>query len=344
MDTRHNYSDINGSLPIPSELIYLIPVGSMVKFLDNLINDGFSSSFVSNFFTSQNEYVVGMKYFPLDLSFFESDSPENFAIKLGKSTLANDYHTRQINAVGTAYGGTKNTYLYNFVQIFNVTINRIHNNFLDYAPYTKIMLYIPFFEMIEIDPVLSMGKTITGYVSLDMSKGMLTLFIENSESILVAYKSTKISVDLPIGKGNSEEMMRNNILHAISFMGSSLGLGVGLMTGNPLATVGSVGLLTKNVTQAMTNNIEHLKSYSGGNGSSSGLSCDKNMKLIIETVSNVELPDPAIKGYVLKETRSLSAVTGYTEISQMNFNPNGEPIMKDEIDEIVSLLRAGVIL
>ena len=41
----------------------------------------------------------------------------------------------------------------------------------------------------------------------------------------------------------------------------------------------------------------------------------------------------------------LSSITsGYVEVAEVHFNPNGEDIYTQEINEIVSLLRAGVIL
>ena len=44
------------------------------------------------------------------------------------------------------------------------------------------------------------------------------------------------------------------------------------------------------------------------------------------------------------ETKDLSTLSGFTQVGSIEFKPNGEDIYNDEINEIVSLLQAGVIL
>lgn len=334
MDTR-NFEMVFGTIENKGERLYFDNTTLTNTFLNDLIAGTVTDFSITNFFTNITDYVTAVKYIPLNLAKFLSGDQQfgSEYLHLGTQVFT-DYQFK------TIYPKTWQAK----IQLFTKTISRTHNNFLDFAPYTKVSLYVPYFELIELDPVLVMGKTITGYVSLDVKSGMLSLYIENGDGVLVCYKSSHIAIDLSLGKGNMEDINRNNILQTIGLVGSLTGLGIGVASGNPLITAGSIGLATKNVAQAMTNNVEHLKSYHGGNGNRTELVCDKNIKLIIETVKDIKRPLPALKGLVLKQSSGLDTITGYTEISYINFNPSNNAIMEDEIDEIVGLLRDGVIL
>ena len=51
-----------------------------------------------------------------------------------------------------------------------------------------------------------------------------------------------------------------------------------------------------------------------------------------------------INGYPSNTYESLSNLTGYTEIGDIQFNPMNYNITQDEINEIVAILRNGVIM
>ncbi len=310
---------------------YRLNVSTVLLIVSDLMDGNLTNYSIADFFQNNNDYFVKLVYYPLNLDdLVVSPSTTDNSLTIGKNTTC-PYSNRAITQ----------TLPYKTIATF--TISRIHNNFLDFAPYTKYTLYVPFFEKIEIPPEYAYKDSFNINLSIDLDNNHAMLYLEQDGKI-IATRTSVIGIEIPIGKTNAEEIKRNNVLQIISLTGSLIGMGVGAYTGNPLITAGSVGLLTRNVTQALQNNVEHLVGYNGGNGNRDGLCVPKNITLFTETVQNVVQPNLAIKGGVCKKNLLLSSLTGYTEIGEIHFNPSNADIYDDEISELVELLKSGVIL
>mgnify|MGYP003290117292 CR=1 FL=1 len=308
---------------------YSTLIGLQSDIIDGTVND----YDISSFFQSNSDYFVHWRYYPFAINKI-CDITANVNPTIGKKTFNNYTMCSITNVIAP------------IKKWFDFTISRSHNNFLDFAPYTKVTLYVPFFGTFDLPLQQCYGKRIYGYITLDVRSGNANLsfysYTINEGYIFLFERSVKIGIDIAVGKSNAEEIKRNNILQTISFGGSLIGLGVGMYSGNPLITAGSVGMLTKNVTQALSNNVDRLSSYTGSNGTYSSLSCDKTIRLYIETPKDVKSPSLTLKGGVCDKNLNLSTVTGYTEIGEIHFNPMGYDIYDDEIKEIEDLLRGGV--
>lgn len=337
MDNRRYSLIVSDALH--SENIYFTQ--GIEQFIMDYVHGTIKDYSISNFFNKNSDYVTSVKYIPLDIKKFTMDGTlqPTAQILLGKNAITNynNFYELQSSAITSS--------LLPKIQFFTLTIPRNHNNFLDFNPYTRIRLYVPYFEMIELNPELVYNKSITAYVSLDVFTGMFTLYIERDEDkLLIETRTVNVGIDISLGRTNAEEISRNNTLRAISTIGSLIGTGVGVASGNPLITAGGIGALTKNVTGALSDNIHNLKSYKGGSGDRTELVCDKNVKLIVETVKNVKEINTFLKGLPSHFNDQLSNVTGYTEIGEIHFHPSDELINDDEITEIIELLRSGIIL
>lgn len=330
MDARYS---ITMWKPLRSELVYFTTsFNSMNDFMTDLCDGVLGTFGWDDLFTSKSEWVTSISFLPINVSIFGTLGQEY--IVLGNKTL-----TTYTNFY-TFGGATPSSYL----RVFGFRVTGIHDNFLDYAPYTRRYLYIPYFEKIEIDSELCLGYEIYGYMSLDVFSGTLALYIEREDGLLLHHQSVKIGIEISLGKSNEEEIRRNNILHAVSLIGSGVTTGIGIATENPISASAGVGMITKTVTQALSTNVHRLSSYKGGNGNRTELICEKTPKYIVETVQNVTYPNRSLKGGVCRKNLSLSGVTGYTEIGEIHFNPSGAEITDDEISEIIDLLHSGVIL
>ena len=339
MDIRR-YGDCKSLLEICGHT-YIMDKDNAIDFISRIINDTVASNWqVGNFFQDDAEYVSSIKYIPIDVSLFYVNwaLSSDRKIYIGKTFTTHNYKY---------YISTTDTPPYSTIELCQITQSRRFNNFLDFAPYTSFRLQIPYFESIDIDPILVYGRTIKCYVSLDIRTSRFCLYVYSdtvTTSHLIAQKESVIGIDLPLGQTNANEIQRNNILHMISMAGEIGGLAVGVASGNPLVTAGSIGLLTKNTAKAIQDNVTHV-TYRGGNATTSQLAVDKKIWWVEECPKNVSIPEPSLKGRIQQRYRSsLIAVTGYTEISQINFDAKNNAIMEDEIDEIVGLLRDGVIL
>lgn len=318
-----------------SEHLVQVDIMNLQKLMKKLLSgdmDSFGTyddRLITGFFNSLSEYVTNVKYVPIAVKPFCLSWDERKPLCLGKYKY-DDIQVTELNG-------------FHSIKLFSKTITRQFNNFLDFSPYTKINIYVPFFPLIELDPEKVYGHSVDVYLSFDAWAGKLAYYVYLDDLILINQNETLIGVNISIGSTNADDIKRNNILQSISLAGSLAGLGVGVASGNPLITAGSVGMLTKNVTQAMTNNINHLKNYKGGSGDRTEVYVDRHIQLIIERPKNVFIPDKEITGRPLEQTITLQSLTGFTKVGEIHFNPmNNETITSQEITEIVELLRTGV--
>ncbi len=320
----------------PSEFSYLLDWSQSWTILDNLIKGTLTGYDVSGFFQSNSDYVTNLRYYPFEVSKICNDVLQSTTgLHLGKASFTQftPYIIRNQSSAPVK-------------KWFEFSLSRYFNNFLDFAPYTKVKLMVPFFDSFDLPLEICYTQTkIEGYLTLDVKTGLMRFSLFTGGGLFLFDKTIKIGIDIPLGKSNAEEIQRNNVLQAISFGGSLFGLGLGVASGNPLITAGSAGLLTKNIAQAMNNNVDRLSSYQSNSGDNTSLSCDKDIRLLIERPKDVRFPDIAIKGRVCRRKTTLDNLkNNYTEIGDIIFNPSNEVIYDDEISEIVDLLKSGVIL
>ena len=315
-----------------SERIWFTTYANAQSFFGDIIDGTVSGYSLTGLLNNDSDYVVKGIYYPIKIDGF---------ISTGGSTSTHIIVGKKITSTDADLISGMDAYQ----SICSFTITRQHNNFLDFAPYTKMTFHFPYFDDIELPLERIYGKQVIVYLGADLVNNKFTLYLAtDSGSTIIATQTGTIGIELSLGKTNAQEMDRNNVLQTFSGVMSLLGLGVGTASGNPLVTVGSVGMLNKTVTNAVNNNVNHLKSYHTGNGNRSSLAQDTNIYIIRETVTDIRYPNYSIKGGVCKQNLSLSSVTGYTEIGEIHFNPSDNVIYDDEISEIIDLLHTGVIL
>lgn len=314
----------------PNETCYCMPNYQMAEIQNDVNKGSFKDWAVGSLFSNTSSYFVSWMYFPFDVSKFINTFNMSPVIgkKVGKYNNVHLMSTQQNNPPVKEW--------------FNFTINRYFNNFLDYEPYTKIRIFIPFFGMWDLPLEQIYGKKVVCYLTFDAQSGNLNcaFYIDNGRYIMG--KTIKIGIEITMGVTNAEEIKRNNLLQAISFGGNLLGLGIGLSAGNPLITAGSVNMLSRNVTTALQNNVDRLQDYKQS-GSFADLSIDRNIYMVVERPQNVNVPDVHITGKPFEQSITLQSLSGFTKVGEIHFNPmNNETITSEEITEIVSLLKDGV--
>ena len=318
-----------------SEIVQFISSSVLQTFLTDLTSGTVSGYALADFLNNKSEWVSKILYLPIDYEkFIPSGSPLTTGYLFMGNHQYTDYVVKEMGTVGQLFQ----------IKYFSYTPVRTHGNFLDFEQYTSIQIYVPYFQTITLNPRIVYGHTVDGYLSLDFHTGRLTLYIYIDDTELIETRSTNIGIEISIGKSNVEDIRRNNILQSISLMGSVATIGLGVATDNPIAIGGGIGMATRNLTSALENNVRHNKGYQGGSGDRTELSVSKDIVVIKQTVKQARYPDVTLKGKPLERNYLLSTMTGYTEIGYINFNPNGEEIMDDEITEIENLLRTGVIL
>lgn len=146
----------------------------------------------------------------------------------------------------------------------NVLINPKYNNFLDYAPYTKLELYLPFYGLIELDPDLAMDKRIDINYIIDYGDGTATAYITNSDGVLIKNVTFKIALEIPVDQTNAMEIKRNNALSVLNTT-----IGVGAAVGGTIASGGSMAALglgygANTLTNSINNYVKNKPKISKG--------------------------------------------------------------------------------
>lgn len=320
---------VNGA--IPSRYHTCVDFTTISEFLLSVLRGTITDFALSSFFQQNSDYIANVNFFPIDVSKFIDSSITQNSVVIGKKLSPTTNSVKQI------------VQWKNYVELFTITINRIFNNFLDFAPYTRVKIYVPYFEFVEIPLEYAYSGVLTGYVAVDFSSGKSTLYIMQG-NILVTSKTAQLSISVPIGKTNAEEQNRNKVLHSImaGVSGGIIGLGVG--AGNPLITGAGVSKVGNIITNALNDNLIRLTSYTGSDGNASALAVDKNLRIIREYPQNIQYPNPLLVGKPCRKTLLLNTLTGFTKVGEIHFDPKNEIIYQDEIDEIVSLLKTGVII
>lgn len=84
--------------------------------------------------------------------------------------------------------------------------------FLDYEPYTKLQLYLPYAEMVSIPPEVFMGKTIGIRMGVDFMSGNVIYYIYVKESgMLYTSTSGNMATEIPISGRDYTEYQRNQL-------------------------------------------------------------------------------------------------------------------------------------
>lgn len=145
-----------------------------ISNLDNLSLDAFLTS-------NPIDAIVSVKKFPL-LSVPHGENLIN--VKLGKyTTSAGGYDLAMQQA------------RYNFTGI--PIFPKFGNCFLDYSPYTKMQLYVPFCGTIDIDAADFMGRTLSVEMCIDFTTGAVTAYVLANQ-LVVTSLTGNCAVDIPI--------------------------------------------------------------------------------------------------------------------------------------------------
>ena len=314
---------------IPSRIQSCVSYYGMREFLNKVLSGNISGFSLGSFFQQDSDYISSVSFFPVNPTLFVESSETDHNVKIGSQTAVLTENVKRV------------TMWKNSVKLFETTITRYFNNFLDFAPYTKLKLCVPYFGFIDIPMEYAYKGKIEGHVAVDFSSGKGTLYLYQG-SILLTTKTAQLSISVPLGKTNAEEQQRNKVLHAIQ---GAMGLGmIALSGGNPLMAGAGVALAGKTMMNALNDNVDRLTSYEGSQGDATMMAINKDIVGVYEIPHEVVLPNAHLVGRPCRQTLALSGLTGFTKVGEIHFDPQGENIFQDEMDEIVNLLHAGVVL
>lgn len=209
----NTYSNVTGFNTITNNAaltkFYVLDSANVEKLGDDLwtICDGLSSGDFEHFdgkikdeFLTTNpiDSIIALKRFPFNIP--HTFNPNKVAVQLGKSTgTAQGYRTYEI-LFGVNFKG---------VDIFP----RFGDCFLDYSPYTKYELYIPFCGTVEINAGDVLGHKLNCQLLIDLLTGSCIAYIMADQLVIGTAKGS-CGVDMQMS-GAQTATMNANIFNGI---------------------------------------------------------------------------------------------------------------------------------
>lgn len=124
------------------------------------------------------------------------------------------------------------------ISIGNIRVSGYYNNFLDYAPYTKITIFIPFIGFKELDTSLFMGKTLKVEYIIDLITGACKALLFANDIYCQSFDGV-CGIDIPLTSNNRAQVEASYVMGA-------LGTAVSAASGN------IAGVATSMLMSAMT--------------------------------------------------------------------------------------------
>lgn len=227
------------------------------------------------------------------------------------------------------------------------------DNFLDYAPYLKMSIYLPYAGTFDLDPqvVASMNPiqeaTIYARACIDLNTGSLTYFID-ADGVLVLEKTIKFGVDLPLSGNDSVQQSTAIIRSTNSLISTVLGgaaaVGTSIASGDVVNAASSAvntatSLVNSSVDTALANRQVPVQ-VGGFGGTMSNITQGQDPYITIyrQKIANPKNYGHTV-GYLTQSTHQIGELRGFTKCT--NPDLSGINATEEEKREIASILTTG---
>lgn len=236
----------------------------------------------------------------------------------------------KIGNIDSGVSMTKAATQYIDIDCGTLNVEEFWGAYLDYEPYTKAEIFLPFIgvHQIAIDDI--MNKAVHIKYHIDLLSGGCACEIKCGGSVLYTFIGS-CAVSIPI-TGNDWTNVINGVISIASSIGTMVATG-GASAPSSVASIASAAV------NSLKPSIEKSGSIAGAGGLLAG-----KVPVLILTRPRQALPGKqnTFTGYPAFITRSLGELSGYTEVHSIRLS--GIDGTESEIDEIEELLKGGVIL
>lgn len=225
-----------------------------------------------------------------------------------------------------------------------IEVEEFYGSFMDYSPYTKCEIYLPFIGYKTLDVDMIMRKSINVTYRVDILTGSCVANIICNNSVIAQYVGNCLIVSPFTG---------SNFNAVFSGLISLTQAGLGVISGGVLA--GATGGILNGVVQGIGSTVNQAGSIvgdimstkpqiekSGAISSHSGLLGVLTPHLIITRPRTV-VPENqnTLNGYPCLAFKNFSDLSGFTIVQQTNLK--GIPCSEAELQKITNLLYQGVV-
>lgn len=209
------------------------------------------------------------------------------------------------------------------------------DTFLDYAPYAKFSIYLPYIGFKDVDPNDFVGHSIGVVYHGDCVTGGITAYITKDGSVMYQYSGC-CALNVPLSADSWGETISGAISVATGIVAAAAtggAAGVGLAAAKGAASVAANPSL-------LSPQVNHSGAVSGGAGCM-GVQYPFVIREAVNFHSTANFNKES--GYPAYYYKALSEVTGFTTVLDPHIN-NIPQATQGEMSEIISLLESGVIL
>lgn len=247
--------------------------------------------------------------------------------------------TVTVGNISTGITLTKASTQFVEVDCGSVKIDEIWKAYLDYSPYTKISIYLPYIGSQELDIDLYQNTTIGVKYHIDILSGACVAYVTVNGNVVCQF-SGQCAVSIPITS--------QDFTQTITTLATLVASGVGVVaTGGmsaPVQGAAIAGLATAAAnTAANVISSKPIYAKTGNMSGSNGLMGVQTPYLIIEHARQcAPASQNKYTGYPSYITKTLSTLSGFTQVQDIKLNNIN--CTNEERNEILELLRNGVIL
>ena len=294
-------------------------LGLLATFLhsDNALFEAYKAMF-----GNINECLLGLGIIPYSFSSSEVTQVSNVVIGNIESGIS-------MNKIDVQYVK---------VDMGSLNIAEFYGSFLDYSPYTQIEIYLPYIGTKTIDADIVMGKTLAVKYMIDVATGMCVAHLSVDGCVMYSFSGECMSL-IPLTNSNYAQILQSHLNCAVSAItnvakivateGAYTGMGVANMVGTTL----------ENAPNLFKPHIQKTGSVSTTAGM---LSPQTPYLIITRNVPAIPRENGLYNGYLSHITERLDLLRGFTQVEEIHLE--NVPATSDEIEEILTLLKEGVIL
>ena len=297
-----------------------------------------STGFITLFnpsITQLNELSTFMWSSGFDLATFKKlfADPMNCILGLSIVPVAVPNGETSIVSVGNISTGvsmTKAASQYVTVDCGTLNVNEYWGAYLDYDPYTKAEIYLPYIgtHALSVDDI--MGKSVHVVYHVDILSGACAAYVKCGKSVLYTFIG-QCSSSIPI-TGNDWTNVINGVLSIAGAVGSMVA------TGGASAPM-AAGMIASTAVNGLKPNVEKSGSMSGTGGM---LGIQTPYLILTRPRQATPKYQNKFSGYPSFITMSLGECSGYTEVETVHLE--NIAATEQELSEIERLLKGGVIL
>ena len=268
---------------------------------------------VTGVYSNLVENVISLRWFPVPLQALGEIGPTE-AIKLGYTTLATSGTTLQ----STAHLMTGGAF----------DIKPVYNSYMDYAPYTDIQVFLPFYGMLDLDTNLFMNHLLSVQYTVDIASGLITYYISRDDTI-VQQVQAKCGIDIPITLSSMIDVASEISNNVVS---KSVSLASATAEGSPIGMVGSM---------LGNTSAPHMK-YLSGISENGALYGNRKVTLFIKHPQyNRPANYASTVGYPSYGKFKLSKLSGFTVVENPRLSMT-DKMSLSEYEEIIEFLQGGI--